>query len=111
VLQRVGGAPGSHQYPVTTRDIEDLTALRRTLGIPDALASCHVAVVAEYVVEGHVPGDVIDRLLRERPPIVGVAVPGMPPGAPGMEVPGQKSRPYRILAFDRAGRTTIFESR
>ncbi len=61
--------------------------------------------------EGHVPADVIDRLLRERPAIAGVSVPGMPEGAPGMEVPGRRPRPYRILAFDRAGRTTVFDSR
>jgi hypothetical protein len=67
--------------------------------------------VSEYVVEGHVPADVIDRLLRERPAIVGIAVPGMPTGSPGMEVPGRPPARYQVLAFDRAGRTTIFESR
>jgi hypothetical protein len=67
--------------------------------------------VANYVVEGHVPADVIDRLLRDRPSIVGVAVPGMPAGSPGMEVPGRPPRGYQVLAFDRSGRTTIFESR
>jgi hypothetical protein len=67
--------------------------------------------VAGYVVEGHVPADVIDRLLRERPSIVGVAVPGMPAGAPGMAVPGQPPERYQIVAFDRSGRTTIFDSR
>lgn len=64
-----------------------------------------------YVVEGHVPADVIDRLLRERPAIRGVAVPGMPVGAPGMEVRGQPPARYQVLAFDAAGRTTIFDSR
>jgi hypothetical protein len=58
-----------------------------------------------------VPADVIDRLLRDRPSIVGVAVPGMPAGSPGMEVPGQPPGRYQILAFDRAGRTTIIDSR
>jgi hypothetical protein len=81
------------------------------LGIPAALASCHIALVANYVVEGHVPADVIDRLLRDRPSIVGVAVPGMPAGAPGMEAPGGPSGGYQVLAFDRSGRTTIFASR
>jgi hypothetical protein len=100
-----------HGYRVTTKDVEDPTPLGRTLGVPDPLASCHVALVGGYVVGGHVPADVVDRLLRERPAIVGVAVPGMPPGSPGMEVPGQTPRPYQILAFDRAGRTTVFDSR
>jgi hypothetical protein len=67
--------------------------------------------VSGYVVEGHVPADVIDRLLRERPAVVGIAVPGMPAGAPGMEVPGRPPERYQVLAFDRAGRTTIFEPR
>ena len=101
----------NHGYPVTVKGVEDLTPVRRSLGVPAALASCHVAVVASYVVEGHVPAGVIDRLLRERPSIVGLAVPGMPAGSPGMEAPGQPAERYQILAFDRAGRTTIFESR
>jgi len=63
------------------------------------------------VVEGHVPADLIDRLLRERPPVVGIAVPGMPPGSPGMETPGQPAARYRVLAFDRNGRSTVFASR
>jgi hypothetical protein len=58
-----------------------------------------------------VPADIIDRLLRDRPPIRGLAVPGMPVGAPGMEVPGRIPERYQVLAFDRAGRTTTFDSR
>jgi hypothetical protein len=90
--------------------VEDLAALRRTLRVPAALAACHTALVADYVVEGHVPADVIDRLLRERPSVLGVAVPGMPAGSPGMEGAGRPER-YQILAFDRSGRTTVFDSR
>jgi len=101
----------SRGYPVTTRDAEDLASLRRTLGVPAALAACHIALVAGYVVEGHVPADAIDRLLRDRPSIIGIAVPGMPAGSPGMEAPGQAPERYQILAFDRSGRTTIFDSR
>lgn len=81
------------------------------MGVPAALASCHTALVADYVVEGHVPVDVIDRLLRDRPSIIGVAVPGMPVGSPGMEARGRPPERYQILAFDRSGRTTIFDSR
>jgi hypothetical protein len=62
-------------------------------------------------VEGHVPAEVIDRLLRTRPAIAGIAVPGMPAGSPGMEVPGRPPERYQVLAFDRSGRTTIFDSR
>jgi hypothetical protein len=79
--------------------------------VPRALQSCHTAVVERYVIEGHVPADVIDRLLRERPSVVGLAVPGMPIGSPGMEAPGQASERYQVLAFDQKGRTTVYASR
>jgi hypothetical protein len=62
-------------------------------------------------VEGHVPADVIDQLLRQRPPVAGIAVPGMPAGSPGMETPGQPAERYSVLAFDRAGRTSVFATR
>jgi hypothetical protein len=79
--------------------------------VPSALAACHTALVAGYIVEGHVPVDLIDRLLRERPSVVGIAVPGMPPGSPGMETSGQPAAPYQVLAFDKGGRQTVFASR
>jgi hypothetical protein len=68
-------------------------------------------VVESYVVEGHVPADLIDRLLAERPTVVGIAVPGMPIGSPGMEAPGQAAERYQVLAFDQKGRATVFASR
>jgi hypothetical protein len=68
-------------------------------------------VVESYVVEGHVPADLIQRLLRERPAVLGLAVPGMPAGAPGMEAPGRAPERYDVLAFDRSGRTTVFARR
>lgn len=64
-----------------------------------------------YAVEGHVPAETIRRLLRERPAVSGIAVPGMPPGSPGMESAGQAPRRYQVLTFDRNGRTAVFESR
>jgi hypothetical protein len=67
--------------------------------------------VSGYVIEGHVPADLIERLLRERPKVVGLAVPGMPAGSPGMESGGGKPRPYQVLTFDAAGRTTVFATR
>ena len=79
--------------------------------MPRALQSCHTAVVEGYVIEGHVPADLIDRLLRERPSVVGLAVPGMPIGSPGMEAPGQAAERYQVLAFDQKGRTTVYASR
>ncbi len=75
------------------------------------LAGCHTAFVEGYVIEGHVPADVIDRLLSERPQIAGLAVPGMPVGSPGMEVPGRPAVPYDVIAFDVSGRTRVFATR
>lgn len=98
-------------YPVRTEDLDDLAPIKRKLGVPTALQSCHTAVVEGYVIEGHVPADVIDRLLRERPAVVGLAVPGMPIGSPGMESPSQKPERYEVMAFDRQGRATVYASR
>jgi hypothetical protein len=95
---------------VTPIDVDSLTPVKRKHGVPPALDACHTALVEDYVVEGHVPADLIDRLLRERPPVVGLAVPGMPAGSPGMETSGRAER-YQVLAFDRAGRTTVFATR
>ena len=92
-------------------DAEDLAPVKRRLGVPRALQSCHTGVIEGYVIEGHVPADLIDRLLRERPSVVGLAVPGMPVGSPGMEAPGQAAERYQVLAFDQKGRTTVFATR
>ena len=91
--------------------MNDLAPVKRKLGVPPALQSCHTAVVEGYVIEGHVPADLIDRLLRERPSVVGLAVPGMPVGSPGMETSGQAAERYQVLAFDQKGRTTVFATR
>jgi len=96
---------------VKPEDVEDLAPIKRKLGVPRALQSCHPAVVEGSVLEGHVPADLIDRLLRERPAVVGLAVPGMPVGSPGMEAPGQAAERYQVMAFDQKGRTTVFASR
>ena len=98
-------------YPVRAEDADDLRPVKRRLGVPRALESCHTAQVDGYVIEGHVPADVIDRLRRERPRVVGLAVPGMPVGSPGMEVPGHAAERYQVLAFDDKGRTTVYASR
>lgn len=100
-----------HGFTVDDRETNDLTAVKRKLGVPPTLSSCHTATAEGYVVEGHVPADVIDKLLRERPKIVGLAVPGMPAGSPGMEAPGQRPEPFDVLSFDAKGATTIFARR
>jgi hypothetical protein len=78
-------------------------------GVPRPLRSCHSASLEGYTVEGHVPADVIQKLLRERPKVAGIAVPGMPAGSPGMESPNPE--PYDIIAFDAAGKTSVFASK
>lgn len=101
----------SSGFPVQIENIENLDPIKRKYGVPSALESCHTALVGGYVIEGHVPADLIDRLLREHPAVVGLAVPGMPDGSPGMEVSGQRPQRYQVLAFDRTGRTTVYAGR
>jgi hypothetical protein len=93
-------------FEVDARNVRDLMSVKRDAGVPGSNSSCHTALVDGYVVEGHVPADVIKRMLAERPDIAGVAVPGMPTGSPGMEGPGAK--PYDVLTFDRQGRNTVY---
>ena len=78
-------------------------------GVTDDLSSCHTAKVGGYTVEGHVPAADIQRMLKEKPAIAGIAVPGMPQGSPGME--GATKERYNVLTFDRAGRTTVYAQR
>jgi len=88
-----------------------MDAIKRRHGVPLKLSSCHTAIVSGYVIEGHVPADLIDRLLTERPRVTGLTVPGMPPGSPGMEVPGHPAQRYEVLTFDKAGATRVFAVR
>lgn len=81
-----------------------INRVRSRLGVPLELASCHTAEIAEYVVEGHVPAEVIKRLVREKPKGTGLAVPGMPLGSPGMEVEGMAPEIYEVILFGSADR-------
>ena len=98
-------------FKVDARDVTDLNAVKRKHGVPPSLESCHTGVVEGYVVEGHVAADLIDQLLRDRPKVVGLAVPGMPVGSPGMESSGQKAERYDVIAFDARGGTRVFARR
>ena len=100
-----------HGFPVRSEDVAELQPVKARHGVPEELQSCHTALVGGYVVEGHVPADLVERLLRERPKVVGLAVPGMPVGSPGMEVPGARAERYRVLTFDRDGKTEVFAIR
>lgn len=84
----------------------DLEAYKAELGVPEALRACHTAMIAGYLVEGHVPALALRRLLAERPAIRGLAVPGMPAGSPGM--PSDRPERYEVVAFDRDGRVLPF---
>ncbi|GIV80389.1 MAG: hypothetical protein KatS3mg050_4783 [Litorilinea sp.] len=95
-------------FRVRTTDMTDVSGMKRRLGVPATLASCHTAVVNGYVVEGHVPAGLVQRMLAEQPDITGLAVPGMPIGSPGMETPGRPPQPYQVLAFDRRGTRYVY---
>jgi hypothetical protein len=85
---------------------DDLSPIKAKHGVPRSLEACHTAVVGGYVVEGHVPAEDVKRLLRERPPVAGLVVPGMPAGSPGMD--GPVSEPYATLALAADGTTRVF---
>ena len=95
-------------YEVKTVDLDDLSEIKAASGVPRQLQTCHTAVVGGYVVEGHVPADVLAKLLKEQPKVSGIAVPGMPVGSPGMEVPGTPAQSYDVIAWDKTGKTSVY---
>ncbi len=88
-------------FEVKAVNLDDMSPLKRMAGVPELLESCHTMVIDGYVVEGHVPLAAIDRMLREKPAIKGIALPGMPAGAPGMG--GHQERPFTIYGFSGKG--------
>lgn len=99
----------SNGFHVTVQKLVDVTPIKRQFGVPQALWSCHTAMVHSYSLEGHVPADLVRRVLSERPEIAGLAVPGMPAGSPGME--GLRRDRYEVIAFTRAGATSTYAVR
>lgn len=97
-------------FKVTVAESPNMTAVKDRNRVPAAARSCHTGVVAGYVIEGHVPAADIARLLKDRPKVAGLAVPGMPVGSPGMEAPTGRVQPYDVLTFDAQGRTAVFAS-
>ncbi|TNF98004.1 MAG: DUF411 domain-containing protein [Gammaproteobacteria bacterium] len=95
-------------FEVETIDLQDMNPVKVEAGISRQLASCHTAKTGGYVIEGHVPADDIKRLLKERPDVAGLTVPGMPMGSPGME--GNRKDNYDVLTFTKTGETTVFSS-
>lgn len=98
----------SGRFIVTSQDDPDLAAFKSARGVPADLASCHTAIVGDYVVEGHVPLADVVRLLDERPAIAGIAVGAMPMGSPGMEQPGGGNEAYDVVAFTTGGQRSVF---
>ncbi len=94
-------------FQVNDEITEDMSAIKQQYGVPDSLTSCHTTVVGDYVIEGHVPAEDIQRLLAEKPDIAGIAVPGMPVGSPGMES-GDYVEPYTVFSFTESGETAAF---
>ncbi len=94
-------------FDVKIRDVPDVLPYEQKLGVPQAMSSCHVAAVGGYAVEGHVPAADIRRLLKERPKAAGIAGPGMPQGAPGMEQ-GRAAERFDTYLFDASGKYTVF---
>lgn len=95
-----------------TVQAHDEPAKRGALGMPPAFASCHTARVGGYLIEGHVPAPDVWRLLREKPAALGLAVPGMPVGSPGMDGPayGGRRDPYDTLLVQRDGASRVFQA-
>jgi hypothetical protein len=96
-------------FAVTVNDVPNVGEVKMAHGVPGQLASCHTALAGGYVIEGHVPADVVQKLLKEKPAVAGIAVPGMPMGSPGME--GGAVDHYDIVAFDKSGTQHVFASR
>ncbi len=94
-------------FKVNAINTNDVNKYKKEAGLPMKLAACHTAFVGGYVIEGHIPASDIKRLLKEKPAITGLAVPGMPAGSPGM---GGKKVRYSVHTFDKSGKMTIFST-
>ena len=93
-------------YKVTIVQTENLSLIKKKHGVPQEFEGCHTIEIGGYVVEGHVPASIIGKLLKERPDIRGISLPGMPQGSPGMS--GEKSGPFEIHQFTADGRSKIY---
>jgi hypothetical protein len=96
-------------FVVTVRDVSNMDEIKKSMNVPAALQSCHTGVVGKYVIEGHVPADVVKKFLASSPTALGLAAPGMPSGSPGME--GGKIDHYDIMEFDRDGKSRVYAKR
>ena len=95
-------------FRTKVHEVDDVGAVRAAAGVPADLGGCHTAKVGGYVVEGHVPATAVQRLLAERPAILGLPVPGMPLGSPGMEIEGEPAEPHDVIGFASDGGRSVF---
>ena len=98
------------EFAVVEKAVQNLMDIKEENGITRELASCHTAIVDGYVVEGHVPVADVQRMLKERPDAIGLTVPGMPTGSPGMEIPGVEADNYDVLLVAKDGTTSVYSS-
>lgn len=96
-----------HGFVIKDIKTDDMDAIKRKLGVPKDLESCHTAVVEGYVIEGHVPAGDVKKLLQTKAAIAGLAAPGMPAGSPGMEMGARMDR-FAVIAYDKSGKTEKF---
>jgi hypothetical protein len=99
----------ANNFNVKDMVMEDVLPIKQKQGITDKLASCHTALVGNYVIEGHVPANDIMKLLKSKPKVIGLAVPGMVNGSPGMEM-GDHKNAYEVVSFDKDQKTAAFSS-
>jgi hypothetical protein len=97
-------------FTVEVHDVDDVTPVKDDAGVPADKRSCHTAIIGGYAIEGHVPPATIKKFLAEHPKAAGLAVPGMPSGSPGMEMPGQVPDHYEVIAFQADGKSSVYES-
>jgi hypothetical protein len=98
-------------FDVTVNDVPNVGEIKAQHHVPADAQSCHTALVGGYVVEGHVPADVVNQLLKEKPAVAGIAVPGMPIGSPGMESADGNKQAYNVVSFDKAGKMQVYAVR
>lgn len=97
-------------FKVSVIETEEMNPIKLKLGVPAGLGSCHTAKVGGYFVEGHVPASDVKRLLKEKPDALGITVPGMPMGSPGMEVPSGETQPYAVIQVNKDGSRDVFST-
>jgi len=99
-----------NDFAITIEETLDINKIKVDYQVPEKLYSCHTAIVDGYIIEGHVPADEIIRLLEEKPDVIGIAVAGMPPGSPGMDIAGFENDPYEVVTFSEDGAIEVYTS-